>query len=347
MKSFKRLICIFLTLVMLMGLCALSVFAAGVIAQGVATVTASVLNIRSGPGTSYAIVSTVNSGAEVIILEKTSSSWYHINYNGTEGYVCTDYLKNETATAELRVIGKVNNSEVRFRSAASTSSSVLGVIPQGTAVTVIGIDNGWYQLNYNGQIGYMRSDYITIISAASASENQSATPEATESKPAESESNNAETDKAGTVNNNYVNFRTGPGTSYSVIRMLNKGALVTVLSECNGWSKITFNGKTGYMSSQYISIGATGEGASSVTTPEATETARPANGTSTSESIQVEELNEKGKVTGSYVNFRTGPSTNYSVISTLARGTVVEILGKTNGWYKIRYNGSIGYMSME
>ena len=56
-------------------------------------------------------------------------------------------------------------------------------------------------------------------------------------------------------------------------------------------------------------------------------------------------MNEKGKITGSYVNFRTGPSTNYKVIATLKKGTAVDIVGKASGWYKISYNGSTGYMS--
>jgi hypothetical protein len=56
-------------------------------------------------------------------------------------------------------------------------------------------------------------------------------------------------------------------------------------------------------------------------------------------------MNEKGKVTGNYVNFRSGPSTNYKVIATLKKGTKVDIVGKTSGWYKISYGGSTGYMS--
>lgn len=343
MKSFKRLICLILSVAMLAGLCVLSASAAGTVAYGAATVTASVLNIRSGPGTSYSIVSTVNSASTVVVQEKTTDSWYRINYNGKDGYVCTDYLKNVTTKAELSLTGKVNNSEVRYRSTASVSGSILGVIPMGTTVSVTGIDSGWYQLSYNGKTGYMRSDYITVTGAASAAAPSQNTQE--ESKPAEKTEAEQE-GKAGTVNNNYVNFRTGPATTYSVIRMLNTGTLVTVLGESNGWAKISYNGKTGYMSSQYITLSTAETSAPSVSTPEAEQPAAPATGT-TAETSAVEEMQEQGKVTGSYVNFRTGPSTNYSVIATLARGTSVEILGKATGWYKVRYNGSVGYMSSD
>ena len=60
---------------------------------------------------------------------------------------------------------------------------------------------------------------------------------------------------------------------------------------------------------------------------------------------ELEEMNSSGYVSGNYVRFRTGPSTNYSIIATLNYGTAVQVLGKTNGWYKISYNGSTGYMS--
>lgn len=54
-----------------------------------------------------------------------------------------------------------------------------------------------------------------------------------------------------------------------------------------------------------------------------------------------------GTVTGSLVNLRNGPGTSYSAITSLKNGTTVTLLGKENGWYKVRYNGTTGYMSGE
>ncbi len=53
--------------------------------------------------------------------------------------------------------------DVFFRSAPSTSSTLLGSCDSGTIVKIIGINNGWYKLKYGGNTGYMRSDFITII----------------------------------------------------------------------------------------------------------------------------------------------------------------------------------------
>ena len=49
-----------------------------------------------------------------------------------------------------------------------------------------------------------------------------------------------------------LNLRTGPGTSYSVILTMPKGSLVTVLSTANGWSKVTYEGTTGYAYDDYL-----------------------------------------------------------------------------------------------
>ncbi len=52
-------------------------------------------------------------------------------------------------------------------------------------------------------------------------------------------------------------------------------------------------------------------------------------------------------VTGGSVNLRTGPSTSYSKITTLSKGAEVGFISESNGWAKISYNGSIGYMSSQ
>ena len=52
-----------------------------------------------------------------------------------------------------------------------------------------------------------------------------------------------------------------------------------------------------------------------------------------------------GNVTSTTLNVRSGPSTSDNVIGTLKINSTVEILGKSNSWYKIDYNGKQGYVS--
>ncbi|GAB3764463.1 SH3 domain-containing protein [Microlunatus parietis] len=45
------------------------------------------------------------------------------------------------------------------------------------------------------------------------------------------------------------------------------------------------------------------------------------------------------------VNIRSGPSTSKSIIGGLYRGGTITALGSSNGWTKVRFNGSIAYIS--
>lgn len=113
-----------------------------------------------------------------------------------------------------------------------------------------------------------------------------------------------------------VNFRSGPSTSYSVIRNLSQGTVVELLSVYNSyWYKVRHNGTTGYLSPKYVTA--------------------------------YQEAPSLGTyVTTGSVNFRTGPSTSYSVIRKLSAGQLVELLAIHNSyWYKVRHNGTTGYLS--
>jgi len=66
------------------------------------------------------------------------------------------------------------------------------------------------------------------------------------------------------VNSGTLNVRNQPSTTGKVIATLAKGYNVTVSSQGNGWARISFNGKIGYVSSKYIASGSTVTTASTV-----------------------------------------------------------------------------------
>ncbi|MGU8835614.1 N-acetylmuramoyl-L-alanine amidase [Clostridium perfringens] len=59
-------------------------------------VTASVLNVRTGPSTSYDDIGSLNKGDTVTIVESVNG-WYKIEYNGGFGYVSADYIDTNGA----------------------------------------------------------------------------------------------------------------------------------------------------------------------------------------------------------------------------------------------------------
>jgi len=72
--------------------------------------------------------------------------------------------------------------------------------------------------------------------------------------------------------------------------------------------------------------------------------------TSVNQSVQVfgsVYKTQYGITTASSLNVRSGAGTKYSSVASMKKGTKVIMTGKTNGFYKIKYNGKTGYISAQ
>ena len=104
---------------------------------------------------------------------------------------------------------------------------------------------------------------------------------------------------------------------------------VSILAEAaGGWYKVIYDGKEGYMSSEWLDVELTGDGADADADQEA------------------EELRQ-GTVTADVLNVRSGPGTGYGKVGSLKKGASVTITGETNGWYAITAGSIEGYVSAE
>ena len=118
-----------------------------------------------------------------------------------------------------------------------------------------------------------------------------------------------------------LNLRVEASTSSKIITTIPKGKTIEIVEKLNsGWYKVNYNGKTGYVSSSYVSINGSTENKPSIVT-------------------------EKG-VTTANLNLRVKASTSSKIITTIPKGKTIEIVEKLNsGWYKVNYNGKTGYVS--
>ncbi len=173
MKFCKKLIIMLLVISVIASAFMIPASSAGNIAYGACTIDASLLNVRSGPGQNYSVVTTVARNSRVVILEKTNSDWYHINHQGAVGYISTDYIKEVLTAENFKATGTVDGSGVRMREKPNTTSANLGTYNNGTKMAVIGINNGWYKVQYSGKTGYIRSDLMKITGAPASSSSSS------------------------------------------------------------------------------------------------------------------------------------------------------------------------------
>ena len=223
-------------------------------AQEVGTITASALNIRSGPGTGNSIVGKAYKGQTVTILE-SKDGWHKVKLsNGTEGWGSGDYISKGSKTsapAESSTesgTGTITASALNIRSGAGTGYSVVTKAYKGQTVTLIESQNGWYKVKLsNGKVGWGSGDYIKVGSTTTT---PAPTPETTQSAPSKTESG------TGTVTASALNIRSGAGTGYSIISTAYKGQTVTLLESQSGWYKVKLtNGKIGWASASYITKG--------------------------------------------------------------------------------------------
>lgn len=269
------------------------------------------LNMRASSNTSSNIITKIPKNTSIKIIS-SNNGWDKVYYNGQFGFCSNAYLKSSSTPStdttigstvssldkEGQVTGVASNDTLNVRSGTNTSATIVAKLKNGTKVKVLGQDSKtkWYKINYNGTVGYVNNVYIKIVDDKDASNDTSEKPSST---------------RKTTTN---VNFRTGPSTSYSVIANVPGGTVVEYYSENNGWAKVKYNNKEGYINTAYLT-------------------------TNTSSSTTCK------KITTSNVNMRTGASTSHSIISTVASNTVVEVISSSDSWDKVVVGNKTGYIN--
>ena len=120
------------------------------------------VNVRSGAGTSHNIIGQGKKSYVYQILGK-SGNWYKIQYtSSTVGYIHDSYFTK--ATSDTGVKAKVVNCNewVNVRSAATTSSALLGRADLGAEYTFLKIMNNYAMVIYNGRVGCIHKNYVQV-----------------------------------------------------------------------------------------------------------------------------------------------------------------------------------------
>jgi len=113
-----------------------------------------------------------------------------------------------------------------------------------------------------------------------------------------------------------VNVRSGAGTNYSRIGLLQAGEQIQALSSKNGWTQVNYKGRTGYVASAYLASSSGGEGGGS---------SSGASGAA---------------YTTTALNLRTGPALRSSVKTVASKGTKVTLTGTVRGEFsQVTWNG--------
>lgn len=134
---------------------------------------------------------------------------------------------------------------VNVRAGADTSAEKLGTVEKGTIVTRTGVEGDWSIIDYNGTTGYIKNEYLTYDTTSA-----SADPGTDDG-----EESSVVSFAEGTeiILQSAVNIRSGMSETADKVGTAYAGEKVTVvMSYAEGWTKVTWSGKTGYIKSSLL-----------------------------------------------------------------------------------------------
>ncbi|HAT4339497.1 TPA: SH3 domain-containing protein [Clostridium perfringens] len=233
---------------------------------------------------------------------------------GAGAIVCTSNTKvHAKPVNELKNINEskgnsfgeiISLEDLGLRKGADSSHEIITSIPSGARVNIIDKVSDNWY-----KIGY--KDFTGYVQA----------------KDIRVLGDNLNQDNVGLISANQLNVRTSPNENGQVIGTLHKNDKVSVLDKSiDGWYKIDFNGRRAYVSSKYVNL-------------------ISYKNNEVKKEVKKEPVEGTGKVNiNTALNVRQAATNNSRIIGSLKGGEKVNIINESNGFYKIEFNNSYGYV---
>lgn len=194
------------------------------------------LNLRSQGSSSSQWLGSYPQGTWVEITGSQNNFYRVKTPDGRTGYMSKNYIRlapsSEDRSWTVYVTNQNGGAFLNFRSQPNYNCQVLGIFYNGVPLHALGLNNGWYQVEINGQVGYVRSEYVTDWGYQTMGSGTVATIK--------------------TPGNTAMNLRNGPGMTYGLVAQFPGDSYVSVLAKGNGWWCVGIDGYTGFMSSDYL-----------------------------------------------------------------------------------------------
>ena len=123
--------------------------------------TTTTVNVRNSDSEQADKLGKVSGGTKLQLLEQRPNGWTKVDYEGKEGYIKSEFLQTVESAAGAETIGTVTaTTNINVRASASETADRLGVFSGGDSAELIGTEGEWSKIKYNGQIGYVKSEYV-------------------------------------------------------------------------------------------------------------------------------------------------------------------------------------------
>ncbi|MDP4163920.1 MAG: SH3 domain-containing protein, partial [Bacillota bacterium] len=207
------------------------------------TISADDLNVRKGPGLTYPVVQKAKQGQTFPII-KEDSQWYMVDLgNGQTGWVANWFaVKNPPPTDTFSpsanlAIALVNSNGLRVRKGPGTSFQIIASLNKGDKVRVVESNENWYKISASFGVGWVSRQFLEVKDNTYGNGS-------TKINPA-----NKNEVKKGIVSADFLNVRSAPSRTGTIIGKLLKGATVKIYSSQADWMEISFSNQKAWVMS--------------------------------------------------------------------------------------------------
>lgn len=273
------------------------------------------LNMRSGPGLAYPIISSLQMGDQMLVLEQ-QGEWFKVRHGVSEGWVASWYttpIGEMKKTTEQRIVSKVNRLNVR--SQPSLDAAVLTQLSAGDQATLLADHGKWAEILINQVKGFVAKEYITIQTNDSKSQTTKRT-----------DRNHFE------VSVDKLNVRSKPDLTAKIVSKVNKDQRFKIIEKQHNWIKIQLEEeKTGWVYSFYGTL-----------TAAPTSSDDNADKTKDSKELDTQTI----FIVYNGTNLRSAPSTSSEVVYRGNAGESFETVGQSGDWYEVQTpDGGKGFIA--
>lgn len=215
-------------------------------------ISASVVNVRMGPGLSYDIMTQEQGGSSVNVLSE-KNEWYKVRLaDGRIGWVASWLINNTEVAATSDLLATVIADSVNVRAENSESAEVIGSATTGEKFALLYEENGWSQIQYNNKVAWILSDLIEISPGTIQTAPETADTTAT-----------GTTETAGStviVTLDGINVRSAPSTTSDVLFVAEKNQEFDLLGQEGEFYLISGqDGTKGYVANWLVELSGSSE----------------------------------------------------------------------------------------
>ncbi len=303
------------------------------------TVTASLLNVRSGPGPTAAIQGRLSAGQRVYLIgQSTDGTWLNIRWQYGNGWVQARYTSAGDAApttdasgapvTELSASGVVNAGTLNVRSGPGVNYEIIGSVVGGELLPILGrsSDGLWYNVQTVFGEGWVSARYlITRNEFGNAPVTEDTVDETTYVGP------------VAIVNAGALNIRSGPGAGYTILGRTVGGEQFVILARDAAflWVQIDTEFGAGWVNRNYVLIRGDVSGLPIGDSTTAITVRDPATGDTTVSTPTL--IGPVAFVATGALNIRSGPNSSFDSLGSVPSTTRMPIIGQSpdRRWWKV------------